>query len=783
MSVDLLVDLYSTRRSSDCIHVDGSHSFLEASRRIDISLEEGTDLCVVLHKNAQVHWFDHFKHRIHVKWYDPCVDLASRLGIEISQLPVELIQDPRFIISSGLLDKAHNLPFDSFESVDSWILNYSIDPIWAFETIDTYDKLSKVLLHLLARQPRKFCPVIQSIRNRRIALWINNSSFPNFFKWLFANDFQRRAESIVIAKLIWRYPHDIKTKALYFGNRWSDITLLEDFESIILNISGQYFLRTPIPLEVKTIISSFLEKKLMVDSLNSVVPILSGNIVEENVIMRFLENSFDSIDESWTESLLEINRIFSIKGQSSSFIEYIEQLVPIQKPDTISDTMSWDSVSNWLQNDFFPYYRWCAALGKLPFTAQSVDSFENWLQKNYYSLTKTPAYAPAYVLPRIRHLLKNSSVLHVVIDCMPWVYAEFLYNLFVDTGISTIETSMHLTTLPTITRIAKTSLIRGQLPGQLPPSTDQIVKTYPALFSKALSLDLGDIIYGNSSDTSIEKMVLNQKKAYLFLDNELDEICHKPLTSELRRTRIESHLKEICVGIISARERYLSCFGTELSVVISSDHGFTELPEDNCIMPISLLESSVDHSRILVPVAEFCPSRDHYIPISKEMLGGSEQLFYVARGYATIASRPKGATHGGMTPQEVVVPTIVIDAAIDSAFKSLNVALTGEIRRGRKSNTVSINFFNNNNYFVFVKLVDMRLITILEPQKFVVQPGKCYSLPASFDSSRVKDEILSLAGCLSCNFKSVEYTRDFVVDVPTVGAAIADQSFEDDFDV
>jgi hypothetical protein len=279
-------------------------------------------------------------------------------------------------------------------------------------------------------------------------------------------------------------------------------------------------------------------------------------------------------------------------------------------------------------------------------------------------------------------------------------------------------------------------------------------------------------------------MVTKQKKAYLYLDNDIDEMTHKPINPELRRSRIESHLNEIVNNIITARENHKRLYGSELYTVISSDHGFTELPEQNNILAISESDWSSDHGRILVNNDnKENPSPDNYIHITKEMLGGGNSSYYVARGFRTIATSPKGATHGGMTPQEVIVPVIIIDSSIDTTFKQLRVAINGEIRRGREKNIISVELFNNNNSPVTVKTMDLRLMTMIDCSNCKILPGMSVSISAILDASRIKEEFVNITGTASLLFKGRDVIDNLEYKINTVGAATSDKAFEDEFDV
>lgn len=783
MSVSLLIDVYSRKKSPDYVHVDDSASYLDACRAIDKALNQGLSLNIVLHNPAQRDWFAQYRDRISISTYDPCREFADTLGIKEALLPVEILQDPKFIISAGLNEKAKLTPPGSPEKVCSWILEHVLDPVWANEKIDGIEQLSALLSNLVKRYNLKIHPTLQALRNIRIAEWKEASAFKKVIKWLFADEPQRRAESLFFARLIWNYPHEIKLKALKFGSRWQDISLLEDAQSVITQIPIQECREFTLPPEIRGVIDDYLTENLASNKLDGVIGMLSGIPEEELPIKKYLETYFDTIDETWSDTLVELNRIFANNQQTQSFINYLQVLVPIRKPAAILPTMSWEEVSSWLENDYFPYYRWCSALGKINHTETSVTEFENWLASNYYRLTKTKTFSPCAVQPLIASRISNSSVLHVIIDCLPWIYGGHIQEKLMQKGVESVDASMHVTTLPTITQVAKPCLIRGQLPAQLPANLDDSAKTYSELFAQSLRLNLAEVSYSNSNESDIESMVRIRKKAYLYLDNEIDRLTHRPINPDWRRTLIESHLNEIVDGIINARESHKRLYGTELSVVISSDHGFTEQPENSTVLTVSENDWNVNHNRLLINKNKENPSPDDYFHISTEMIGGGSDSYYVARGYKTVGSRPRGAMHGGITPQEVIVPMIFIDSSVDTTFKSLSLAITGEIRRGRSNDSISITIFNNNSSPVTIKSLALRLISVKDSSNRRIMPGETATISATIDASKIKEQTISITGGVSLSYKGRDIADNFVYQVATVGAAIADQAFEDEFDL
>lgn len=783
MSIQLLVDIYSDRHSSESFHVFGDQTCMDACRLIDKAINDGTSLHIVLHNQAIISWFDSYKGRIEITYFDPCKEFSKALEISEQYIPIEVLQDPKWIVYAGLIDKAKISPLKVSQKVSSWILEQLLDEVWSLEEINSYDSLIKIIKFITTKQSIHIHPTLLALRNSRIQTWKQKSKLKKIIEWIFTDDSKKRAESLVFARLIWNYPYDTKLKALQFGNRWSEISILEDFPSILEQMPLHDLKGVSLPLEISCHIEEYLANALQSSGLESIINILAGIKEEEAPIKSFLEKNFNYIDSSWNNILSILSNIFSKNDMSDSFICYLQKLIPIKKPTLLNLNSTWDEVTTWLDNDYFPYYRWCCELDKVINTEESSKSFENWLHKNYYELTKQNGFAPYNILSILTSSVSEASLLFVIIDALPWYFNQSLQEKLYSNGLKFIDTSMHITTIPTITRISKPCLIRGQLPGQLPPECDSRPRNYTELFATSLDMNIEDVCYSNSNEADIFSIVQSKKKAYLYLYNDIDEVVHKQCKPDRRNTLIDSQLNNITTDIVKAVEYFKSKYGSELNVVISSDHGFTEIPEDAEVIKLEDNECSIDHNKILISREGCASSPEDYFYISSEMLGGEHESYYVTKGFKYIDSKPKGASHGGLSPQEVIIPIIRIDSSIDVTFNKMSISFVGDVRRGKSQNMISVELYNPNSVPILLKKVDFRLVSLQETFPKKIQPREMLTLSAYIDASHIKEEIVSITGLLLMSYRGKDILDDIQYTIKTSGAALSDKSFEDDFDV
>lgn len=783
MSVTIFFDPYRMSGSPDLLRVDTQHDFIDACRRIDSALREGDTLAIALHNPAMQGWFDHYKGRASVTFQhcDPCQSLAESLGAKLFDLPVEMREDPLSVLSESLIGKAQRRPRRDGETVLAWVLSNTLGGVWAAENLEDPSQLAALLSELAGnKSATSIAPTILSLRDRRVNSWRSSTKYGRLVDWLFAAPPKKRAASLLLARLLWNYPPEVVRKALQFDNRWAELSLIADLDDLVLAIPLEACLVCDLPSAVAQVTREFLNDQLSDGLLSPALKHISGYMPEEaRVIRTFLDKNSEHIDETWGADLAALAECFSASGEHSGLVRFVETLTPQTTPPHLDRAADWSSARDWLLSRYFPYLAWCSARNKLEETEQAARAFEDWLLSSYDALTRANGFAPF----AIRELLQRSShsapVLLVIVDGMPWHYAHELRSHLGRHGVRNVRVNAHMTALPSITRVSKPSLVRGQTPNQI--AADDASVDYTGLLAMSLCMDEPDIAYGVSLDKTVTELVREQRRAYLYLFNDIDQEVHRPWSRSRRDDQIGKLLDNLADDISVALQEYAVQFGRALDVFIASDHGFTELTRHSkqVVLPNSE-DHSVCHSRV---VLDFDPQAS--VPEGLARIDGckigSKSDVLVARGYDYVGSRPRGACHGGLTPQEVVVPILSLTSAQELTYQDVSVAVTGEVRRGRRLNPVKFAIVNNNAVAVTVRGVRARLLSVDDSLPLVVEPNQGIELSAQIDGSNLRQKYFKLAGMLHVDFLDGVVDTQIAYDLETTGAALADQSFEDDF--
>ena len=787
MTVNIILDSYNIEKGDEFLHVNSQSDHILALHQIDDSVDSGIDLRIAVHNRAMFSWFDHYRSRkeISISLTDPCRELADLLGTTAEQLPTELRQDPWVIVKEGILDQAKQSPRTSNEDIFTWLLKTTLGTIWADECLLNRSQLASLIEeYAFGRANNNLHPTILGFRDQKIKHWVNSGTpYSNVVQWLFKSDPCDRARALILRKVVEGYPHQVRIDSLQFGGRWAQLSELEDMKQILDVIDINKARQLKIPSSFSQVINDYLEAALEDQNILSVIECLSGVLqCEEHSIQYYLRRHSREIDSSWTEVLMKILEIFSKNVDSLDFTKYLKKLIPIPVPSPLDSTSSWENVSAWLTGEYLPFYYWCSSVSRIEDTVECERDFENWLVNNYDSISRTNAYAPFALRGVISSYIGTNPIAIIIVDGMSWEHAGVLRNALALTDIKCLSNTGHISAIPTETRLSKPSLIAGKIFSQIDP--DEETDEYASLLATVLNIEEREIGWGNSNTTSLEDLIREPKKAYLFLYNEIDEVIHKAMSPESRQQHIERILAEIASEISAAARNFQSFFHKELSIIISSDHGYSELPNEVQLVRLPQPNScKVSHGRVAECQSggELTISDLHNL--DEDITGEKGIIYFVSKGYSCIESRPRGAVHGGLTPQEVFAPIIVGSRMPSVEFLELEIALTGEVRRGRVENEVCFHMANPNTVAVTVTEIRMSLFNATCGVPSQILGGSKAKVNGNMNGESLTSRKIELNGRIKIDFLGDILMQEFRLTVETSGAAVASKSFEEEFEV
>ena len=390
----------------------------------------------------------------------------------------------------------------------------------------------------------------------------------------------------------------------------------------------------------------------------------------------------------------------SIEGAARLLVQIEALIPPVPKAQRPELTWGWDEWSLWATQQYLPYRKWMQDINQ-----QDVEIddhailYGDWLYKSYPVLkNESPTPLVFNAAARIRELVDQGYVvLWLVIDNLPWMHGFLLVQEMNKLGLMPLANPVpKVSMLPSVTELSKRAILGGRLPRDLDPDTD-----YNQLLWAKWE---GTSFRYACNERSLDELISKDAKIYVHQYDGLDHASHRHETyrESDQRNRIRSLCKSTADAVQALRARF-----EQVMVVIDSDHGSTILPQRTRRLrkPEAALDDPAKHRRCVVLRKDVQLSEADWYTLRPEQFGLSS-TFAVARGYGYVERKPQFYTHGGLTPEETVVPHIELQLGHAPEWKPLEVIYEGQSTRPGRTQEATFSIRNLNQ----TRLSDVRLL-------------------------------------------------------------------------
>ncbi len=217
-------------------------------------------------------------------------------------------------------------------------------------------------------------------------------------------------------------------------------------------------------------------------------------------------------------------------------------------------------------------------------------------------------------------------------------------------------------------------------------------------------------------------------------------------------------------------------YGENALFVIISDHGYTELPKQPPILPVSGKTKQrcieIEHQDV---------ARSNGVWALGAHLFGLITDMAVSTNYTCFGSAPKGASHGGCTPQELAVPCLILSPSKQQPLQEISITVEGVIHRRRKQNPAYVNILNPNPYGVGVSQLQMKTIDISDRLPIHIEKEMMVKIPVNIDASEIQSGLHEISGEFTIHGFAETKSGAFTLKIQTAGAMSTE--FDDDFDI
>ena len=651
--IQLYLDLKKQYKGKCDIEINGFDEYVLGYSKIHKALHDGKD-CVVVVRNRQI--YDALKEQ--EKYY------AHTMSHEVFSAAQEFknkykIDLPDYITESDLIEDASlsDIDFNSGEGFENAVLRKAFGTFF-LGNVFPFERLAPICKDVdlrIVNDKKKI--VLRKVFQKRFKIYKEQlkGEYEKYVFEQFIDDFDSLKSDVAVYLLIKDFPKDFKEEMI--GH---DLCRCMDH----FGVTGAY-----ISIDEK-IEDDYRDRfKIYVGKKNASVETLLGWVsgcyeFELDQIVETIEKEGVTVDDYVARIVLKFKPLFEELPEAKLRITNIKPPVTLEKP---GDDFGIDEWIKWSVDNYLPYHFWLEYNGKTDKDADEyATAFGDFIFEKYDELINGYPGIMYKVLPSVKgSLIENDHTLFVILDNFNYKYLDFLTSCMNSERFVIENTTPILSMIPTETAISKRAFFTGEAYNDNGDKYDKIVGNW--------AKNLGATMQYLPNIGALKSLDGFDKKVYFLNYLRLDEMLHEDQGTSAQRieVRIQNELEALVVEI----SRILKKFGREkdTSIYFIADHGSTQIlpSQANGIDPKYYKDKAEESDyRFIEVVAEDYENTKAAIgnlcyALDKERYGTSNS-FFIARGYNRfIKNDLRGYVHGGITPEEAIVPFVKFSYDID----------------------------------------------------------------------------------------------------------------------
>jgi len=640
----------------------------------------------------------------------------------------------RDILQSGLLD-VQVVPKEGQDFWDILLENF-YDDGFTFKVFPS-GKLSALLnsFHQTQWQAAAQRPLAIRAQRNKLMQWMrtaDSDALRIIIQFLMRDPASLRRD-LISYKVLRNYPQRLGEKVL--GGMW------ETFRKVHVEVEDLEYTKEDVSRalqEIEYYLSDMLDQLKSATDLELLLDQMSGYLHEE---FNYIEQLAQEHPEYLTPALLlRIEQRFRpIKGTIENILVWLRRMLrpdPPQEPDISWSTPQWLA---WVTNSYMPYYSWLDAQAKRePEVANQAFLFADWFYEHFIAIKNgEPQYFAFNALyqERERMITGDTVTLVLIVDNLNFMYFDELRQQFNQQDFSLKEVKPLFSLIPTATEVGKAALIAGQ--------GDQM-DLFDARYGELVANVWGPILRGKKVKYLQNIGELQQERA---LAHDVYFLNYLPIDIALHQDNRDSgrsHAEVIHESLVSLAKtvaNFAKRFQVEqrLNVYVISDHGSTRIPQDavNVIDQkfFKGLTLEKHHRFIPLPDEKFADlpqlaSTECYL-IDRQVFKTNKNYLIARQYYRFLKTQENFYVHGGLTPEEVIVPfAVFICEPVTPAHPTVRL-VTKEFRYAVRSK-VLLEVGNPNTFPL--EALSLRLVDADAEEVFIVALAPKQMITVEFDT-------------------------------------------------
>lgn len=697
--ITIIEDKLSYVEGSENLIVESYSDYIAGYSKIQGAAQHNSDLTVVVRNSHIYRWFQNLAERYENHLFEfKLITYKSYLEDHWDiKIPNVYSSEELEELDLAKLEETPR-PNDTFED---FLLTYFYDPVLTYNSFN----INLVVPFLKAFDKNVWDSngqniLLRKIYDNRIQTWkskLNDEKLKNLLDELSSNPVNLEI-NLMLYKLL---RHDIyddeNLRKIALGDKYSS------FKTLGLNLRDLVIDPAKIEHTLQQIEIHFntLEKPKSTDDFENLIQKMSGLIQQE---FDFIESMLKEKPELVSATLIsQLKAVFNpIYAKIGKRIENLKELIMPSKPNKVNIDDSIEDVKQWVTEEYLPFYSWTIKNKYYDKDlAEIADSFSSWLYENWEDVRANSHSLVANWLCNnsLSFNLNNKVNIVLIIDNLSWTNIEILQNLFSENSFLERTRAPYFSMVPSETETSKKCLLSGKTHYN---EIDQ--SSYEKILNKGWVpfFDSEKFVYLSDID-KFEKTELENGKVYFLNYRPIDDTLHKS-SGELGLSH-SKQINNLLKDLVERVNDHLDKQNLKEKAVIHviSDHGSTQINSEALNeLDISLFKKKemIKHSDrfIFLSDEEFSRLPDNLkydcFFLEKNRFGLPYHCLCARRNNTFKKYSDNSFLHGGLSPEEVVVPHLIFEQAEIEIQKPLLNLLRNKFRY--KVEEIEIQIDNQN---------------------------------------------------------------------------------------
>jgi hypothetical protein len=750
--------------------------------RLVQAIHAGDEISVKVTHNTVGNWLSSLQDRygsdrVHIEHVTYRGRLAKLWGIEIP----DWVKDNQ-IREADLLDvEISAQPGRDFEN---FILEIFFSP-WIAQPRFPQFRLGDLIQSIDLDQWKQAAtrPLVGDILRRRLSQWVDNSNSDGerlLIHWLEISPSKLKTQ-LGIFKTLSRYPDDLGRRIV--GEQFSN---LKDLELDLVGIEVNESVISPVIDFIRVHLEGFVrlpDKQVAVSQLLNQV---SGCLeIEFDILQRILRSKEIDVDKELVRLIRSVFSPLQHRPYLDQALADLDLLVrkpapPAPDPDP-EKPWSDDEWLSWAEKSYLPYRFWLEEIGELTEDVNKyAGAYADWLYSRYSEMRLSSNRMIYQALPALREQMADSApVLVLIVDNFNAKFLRDFTRYMQNAGFYCENPRFYVSMLPSCTEVSKKSLIVGQ---PEPFSGTAYEKVVEDTWYKALS---GRRVRYLPHIRALRGIKQREHDVYFLNYLPIDIAFHQD------EEQVGISHAQFARNYLSALARDVRAFAQriaaekDLVVILISDHGSTRIPGDapNIIDPQFYAKRVQDNHHRYVSISDDelnqLPENVHFqcYLFEKNRFGLEENYLAARNYYRFIPTNVSTYIHGGLTPEETLVPVAVFTPLTISP-KPLGIVLLSVDYYYERKSEIPIEILNTNAYECCDLTIELRNPNLDVHSKSIARLAplsqEVLTFEGKFRRSFGKTEKLQVL--LDYNFLGQPQRQDIELDVHV--KSISEQAFD-----